>query len=42
MGRFEYQRNFLKSNFKEFKSIKTEAMKGIPQPLKIYCNGFIL
>jgi len=32
MGRYENQRNFLKSNFSEFKKIKTDKMKGIPQP----------
>ena len=32
MGRYEEQRNFLKSNFNEFKNIKTDKMKGIPQP----------
>ncbi|MFT8352565.1 SagB/ThcOx family dehydrogenase [Clostridium saccharoperbutylacetonicum] len=32
MGRYEEQRKFLKSNFNEFKNIKTDKMKGIPQP----------
>jgi len=32
MGRYEQQRNFLKSNFNEFKKIKTDKMKGIAQP----------
>ena len=32
MGRYEEQRNFLKSNFDIFKNIKTDKMKGIPQP----------
>jgi SagB-type dehydrogenase family enzyme len=32
MGRYEKQRNFLKSNFSEFKEIKTDKMKGISQP----------
>lgn len=32
MGRYEEQRNFLKSNFSEFKKIKTDKMKGLPQP----------
>lgn len=32
MARYEQQRNFLKSNFDEFKNIKTDKMKGIPQP----------
>ena len=31
-GRYEQQRKFLKSNFNEFKNIKTDKMKGIPQP----------
>jgi SagB-type dehydrogenase family enzyme len=32
MARYEQQRNFLKSNFDEFKNIKTDKMKGIAQP----------
>ncbi|AKN31906.1 nitroreductase [Clostridium carboxidivorans P7] len=32
MSRYEQQRSFLKSNFSEFKNIKTDKMKGIPQP----------
>lgn len=32
MTRYETDRNFLKSNFDEFKNIKTDKMKGIPQP----------
>lgn len=32
MARYEKERNFLKSNFDEFKNIKTDKMKGIPQP----------
>lgn len=32
MTRYEQQRNFLKSNFDEFKNIKTDKMNGIPQP----------
>ena len=32
MGRYEEQRKFLKSNFDEFKNIKTDKMKGITQP----------
>lgn len=35
MTRFKEQRNFLKSNFNEFKTIKTDRMKGISQPEKI-------
>lgn len=32
MTRYEKERSFLKSNFSEFKRIKTDKMKGIPQP----------
>ncbi|MDF2884858.1 MAG: nitroreductase [Clostridiaceae bacterium] len=32
MGRYKEQRNFLKSNFSEFKKIKTDKAKGLPQP----------
>lgn len=32
MGKYEQQRSFLKSNFNEFKKIKTDKMKGMPQP----------
>lgn len=32
MIRFEQQRNFLKSDFLEFKKIKTDKNKGLPQP----------
>ncbi|MEK3717167.1 SagB/ThcOx family dehydrogenase [Paenibacillus sp. FSL R7-0333] len=32
MTRYEQQRNFLKSNFHEFKRIKTDKIKGIAQP----------
>ncbi|MDP4145898.1 MAG: SagB/ThcOx family dehydrogenase [Bacillota bacterium] len=32
MGRYDRERNFLKSNFDSFKNIKTDKMKGIPQP----------
>ncbi len=35
MGRFEIERNFLKSNFNEFKKIKTDKMKGLPQPVGV-------
>lgn len=35
MGRYEQQRNFLKSNFAEFKTITTDAQKGLPQPPKV-------
>ncbi|WP_455537717.1 SagB/ThcOx family dehydrogenase [Terrisporobacter sp.] len=35
MKRYEQERNFLKSNFNEFKNIKTDKMKGIPQPEKV-------
>lgn len=32
MTRYEQQRNFLKSNFLEFKHIKTDKIKGFPKP----------
>lgn len=32
MARYEKERNFLKSNFDEFKNIQTDKMKGMPQP----------
>lgn len=32
MARYEQQRQFLKSNFHEFKQIKTDKIKGLPQP----------
>lgn len=32
MGRYEVERNFLKSNFYQLKGIKTDKMKGLPQP----------
>lgn len=32
MSRYETQRNFLKTDFSQFKSIKTDRMKGLPQP----------
>lgn len=32
MKRYEEHRSFLKSNFDEFKNIKTDKMKGVPQP----------
>lgn len=35
MGRYNQQRNFLKSNFAEFKTIVTDAKKGFPQPPKV-------
>lgn len=35
MGKYDQHRNFLKSNFAEFKTIKTDAKKGIPQPPKV-------
>nr|WP_312291567.1 hypothetical protein [Clostridium chromiireducens] len=35
MARYEKQRNFLKSNFDEFKNIKTDKMNGIPKPASI-------
>lgn len=33
MARYEAERNFLKSNFNQFKNIKTDKMKGVPQPI---------
>ncbi|WP_462413021.1 SagB/ThcOx family dehydrogenase [Neobacillus sp. Marseille-QA0830] len=35
MARFEQQRNFLKSNFVEFKKIRTDKMNGFPKPPSI-------
>ncbi|WP_042461628.1 SagB/ThcOx family dehydrogenase [Neobacillus dielmonensis] len=35
MTRFELQRNFLKSNFVEFKKIRTDKMNGLPKPSSI-------
>lgn len=35
MEKYELQRRFLKSNFNEFKSIKTDKMKGVPQPEEV-------
>lgn len=32
MGKYEAERDFLKSNFYKLKSIKTDKMKGLPQP----------
>lgn len=32
MGKYEQQRSFLKSNFNEFKNIKTDKMKGVLKP----------
>lgn len=32
MGKYEAERNFLKSNFNKLKGIKTDKMKGLPQP----------
>ena len=34
MGKYDQQRSFLKSNFTEFKTITTDAKKGISQPPK--------
>jgi len=33
MARYEQERNFLKSNFDQFKNIKTDKMKGVEQPI---------
>lgn len=35
MSRYEAERNFLKSNFNQFKHIKTDKMKGEPQPIGV-------
>jgi SagB-type dehydrogenase family enzyme len=35
MTRFNKERSFLKSNFNEFKNIRTDKMNGITQPIKI-------
>ncbi|WP_068621416.1 SagB/ThcOx family dehydrogenase [Paenibacillus tuaregi] len=35
MGRYEQQRSFLKSNFLEFKHVKTDKIKGLPKPLTV-------
>ncbi len=35
MDRYKVERNFLKSNFKEFKNIKTDKMKGLPQAVGV-------
>lgn len=32
MGKYEVERNFLKSNFYKLKNIKTDKMKGLTQP----------
>ncbi|MDF2544765.1 MAG: nitroreductase [Herbinix sp.] len=32
LSRYEKQRKFLKTDFTEFKNIKTDRMKGLPQP----------
>jgi len=35
MTRYEQHRGFLKASFNEFKNIKTDKMKGIPQPSSV-------
>jgi len=35
MSKYENNRNFLKSNFAEFKKITTDAKKGVPKPSKL-------
>ncbi|GIP22237.1 SagB/ThcOx family dehydrogenase [Paenibacillus sp. J22TS3] len=35
MGRYEQQRSFLKSNFLEFKHVKTDKIKGLSKPLTV-------
>ncbi|WP_160726025.1 SagB/ThcOx family dehydrogenase [Bacillus sp. USDA818B3_A] len=44
MGRYEQQRSFLKSNFLEFKHIKTDKIKGLPKPpiVKPYSTSSIM
>jgi SagB-type dehydrogenase family enzyme len=44
MGRYEQQRNFLKSNFLEFKHIKTDKIKGLLKPptVKPYSSSSLL
>jgi SagB-type dehydrogenase family enzyme len=44
MTRYEQQRNFLKSNFLEFKHIKTDKIKGLPKPpiVKTYDSSSII
>jgi SagB-type dehydrogenase family enzyme len=44
MTRYEQQRNFLKSNFLEFKHIKTDKIKGLPKPpiVKPYDSSSII
>lgn len=37
MDRYNKERSFLKSNFNEFKNIKTDKMKGIEKPEEIKC-----
>lgn len=39
MGRYERERKFLKSNFTDFKDIKTDKMKGLPQPETVKSYG---
>lgn len=44
MTRYEQQRNFLKSNFLEFRQIKTDKIKGLPKPpiVKFYDSSSII
>ncbi|WP_138494407.1 SagB/ThcOx family dehydrogenase [Paenibacillus pinistramenti] len=44
MGRYEQQRNFLKSNFLEFKHVKTDKIKGLPKPaiVKPYSSSSVM
>lgn len=35
MSKYEQNRNFLKTDFSQFKNIKTDKMKGIKAPSKI-------
>ncbi len=44
MGRYEQQRSFLKSNFLEFKHVKTDKIKGLPKPpiVKPYSSSSVI
>ncbi|MFD1176473.1 SagB/ThcOx family dehydrogenase [Paenibacillus puldeungensis] len=44
MGRYEQQRSFLKSNFLEFKHVRTDKIKGLPKPLivKPYSSSSVI
>lgn len=44
MGRYEQQRSFLKSNFLEFKHVRTDKIKGLPKPMivKPYSSSSVI